>query len=87
MVRCLEDETEFLMAIYPNMFEVELIENLLKELDSFEEVRKRLDEFSFQPDSDEADEIQEEFEELKEFDDANEESKESEFDLSLAVQG
>lgn len=68
----MEDETEFLMSIYPNMFDVELVEKLLKELDSFEEVRKRLDEFSFQPDPDEVDEISEEFEEFKEFDDANE---------------
>jgi hypothetical protein len=40
MVRDLKNETEFLMSIYPNMFESELVEKLLKELDSFEQVRK-----------------------------------------------
>ena len=38
------------MSIYPNMFEAELIQKLLRDLPSFNDVRKQLDEFSYMPD-------------------------------------
>ena len=78
----LKQRTEFLISIYPDMFEVEHVEKLLMEY-SFEEVMKRLDEFSFQQ---EVNEIQEELNQLKEYDDADEENKDGEFDPSFAFQ-
>ena len=77
----LKQRTEFLISIYPDMFEVEHVEKLLMEY-SFEDVMKRLDEFSFQQ---EVNEIQEEINQLKEYD-GDEENKEGEFDPSFAFQ-
>ena len=46
-VQDLRVKSEFLMSIYPNMFTEKQIIQILEELDSFEQVIKHLDEFSY----------------------------------------
>ena len=46
--RDIKKEADFLMSIYPEMFERKVVENLLDQMD-YDSVRKKLDDFSFAP--------------------------------------